>query len=425
MKMAKGPSGKHVLFFYPVFPPAAGAGVQRGLKFAKYLPEQSWQVSVVCRYRRPFYPCDEGLLEELPAGVWVKRVASWDFWLPAVWLERLPGLRPLGEWLRSWLGMPDTENGWIVPALMAAQRRFRMKQVDIIFSSSPPASAHLAAWLFRQRYGIPWVADFRDEWVTGARAEEEKRCRWKIHSLLERLVIEGASRICVASPKLGELLESRYGRRDKIRVITNGYDEEDFRVLKHSLPCYSGRMRLCFTGSMYGESHPGMILSALESILHKGLISPRQLELVFVGSSWLRLEFSPLLRRCVRMIGYRTHGEALRFLMESDLLLLFLRRRKVCVVGKTFEYLRSGRPILAVLPEGNSTLEILRGYDGVYTCSDEDISGIEKVLSSLFVRWQKGRWKWQFPRPGLERFERRNLTGELSLLLEKALAERD
>lgn len=381
------------------FPPSGGGGVQRTSKFVKYLRRFGWDPTVICARSPLGQPKDSSLLDDLPSDLRVYRTRAIHL--------RLWGGIP--DWLgvnRKWFfHIPDDRIFWNPFALRIARRLLRKSDFDVVFTTSPPHSTHLMGLKLR-KYGAPWVADFRDPWTGYAHQSYPTRLHRRIEENMERRVIETADAVVVTAPPLKEALSSRFSSlRDKIKLIRNGYDPEDLNVE----PVRFERFTILYTGAMYGEYDPTAFALGFNranrdedmDFLHIGYRLPR-FEQVFRGIP------------NTRHIYYVDHRDVVRYMKGADLLLLLIaptREQDTWIPGKTYEYLASGVPILAVGAPDSSTADFLREMGGVIVSPPEPDAIADAILT---FRGNQERFRRERRFDLIEQFSRERLTGMLA-----------
>lgn len=270
-----------VLAFH--FPPSGGAGVQRTLKHVKYLSQEGIDATVIAA-RDAFPISDETLLADVPASANVVRTAV----LPSPAAERsIPemlsraGLPPAPEADGLW---PDLRSGWLIPAVSEGLRTIAAERPSVIYSTHPPATAHLAALILHRITGIPWVADFRDGWTLdplftsrGATDPESTAAR----NSLEATITAEATFVTVAD----DSLELRDLPPDAARRVTiaNGVDPDDFRGRRPTSPPSQGRLRLSHVGTLHHLRNGDTVFTALRDALGSGRVDARAIDLRLVG----------------------------------------------------------------------------------------------------------------------------------------------
>lgn len=443
-----------MLFVAYHYPPMRSAGVERSAKFVRYLPEFGYRPQVVST--GAFGGDDDGVLRAWePLALyrrWLNPAARRD--PAAATRERTRGpLAGLSARLGRRLWIPDGQITWLPGAALASLRAVRRDDVDIIYTTSPPVSAHLLGRYLQAQTGRPWVADLRDAWLydpldpalltTPHRRELEGR--------LEERVVHDADAVLTATHIAAEDLRDRYpAAADKVRVITNGFDPSDAAALPEGLvidatvrvgPTAEGEevveqvasadrpLRLVHTGS-FTYSHPRRtpepLFWALRRLVDTEPIWCDRLELTLVG------ELSPAEQSAaaglveagvVRLAGAVDRATALGYQRRADALLVVDHKRAwpaSNVPGKLFEYLATGKPVLALCGAGE--LQCTVDDLGAGLCAPpDDVDAIEAVLRTLWQRHQED----SLPRVagGLERFHRRQLTAQLAAVFEEVLRD--
>jgi glycosyltransferase involved in cell wall biosynthesis len=403
---------RRVLVLAYFFPPLGGAGVQRTLKFVRYLQQLGWGATVVSTRSRHYPARDPSLLQEVPAETRVIRTAA----LPALhWLSLVAhklGLRRLFAYL-TW---PDGGFGWLPFACVAALRRARRDGPDAIYSSSPPQAGHLAALAAHRLTGIPWVADFRDEWAADAFRAEQPRLLARLSGRVERAITANAARVVVAADYFRlQGLEPDDPRRV---VIVNGVDEAD--VPAGARPP-SDRFVLAYVGTIYGIRDPSPALHALAELTRRGEIDAERVTVRLVGSLWLE-GFEPPPGIHLETTGYVDHARAVAEMCSASVLLLYVPESSLAPSGKLFEYLASGRPVLCLAHPDNLASRLVREWEAGVVADPHDQAEIERALRELWERWTQDGLPDQeeVRRRTLERYSRRAGAERLAEVLDEA-----
>lgn len=442
---------RRVLVIAYYFPPLGGVGVQRTLKFVEHLPMAGWEVHVVApkgaRYRimEPSLLAEPGAQVDVhraicvePAGIRalarrivrpVRRARASPVGPPRRSVPASPSRHGrLRRWLNSawalWvhaLFVPDEQMAWIPSAASAAVRVHRRAAIDVIYSSGPPFSTHLAAGLAKTMIRRPWVADFRDPWVGNSFATKSWALR-RLDAWQERWVIRKADRVVFATPGLRARYAARYPRQaGRFVTITNGYDRPELGTWMPSLQRRSRRLRLVYTGSVYGERELAIFLEGLERAAAQRPDLRDNLAVDFYG--WL----TEPNRRMVSEYGLRSgppvtaHGvvprsEAMQHIRSADAGLLLLADgpdRDLFVGAKLFEYIGLNRQVLAMAPQGD-TRSILAQLDwGIVADPDPD------AVASAIMDLVDSPMPERVADPN-GRFDRRLLAAELGKVLDAA-----
>jgi glycosyltransferase involved in cell wall biosynthesis len=410
---------KKVLMIAYQFPPTGGSGVQRTVKFAKYLPGFGWEPVVLTREAGRMKLRDESLMREIPDGLEVIRT-------PPVDLTELPGpLSKVGKFVAWKLLIPDGEILWMRRALGIAARRLGKGDIDCIYTTSYPFSDHLLGLEAKRRFpGLPWVADFRDEWTNNPYYLDKPCHAWrrKREREMEKSVLAGAERLIANTPIMKRnFVEANPGiNLDKrMTVIPNGFDPDDFNGYRSSMP-RNDRFTVTYTGSLYGRRKPDSFLKAVGNLVRLGTIHPDTIRIRFIGN----IKRKPILgaiaknglRDIVEIIPYMEHAECIENMQKSDVLLLLEggKGSEAFYTGKLFEYIQARRPILALVPADGAAAELIRETMTGIVCGWEDVKCIEKGLSDLYGRWAGGRLEIEPDEREIMKYDRSVLTGMLA-----------
>ncbi|HEV7814531.1 MAG TPA: glycosyltransferase [Janthinobacterium sp.] len=354
---------KRVLMIAFHYPPMRGSsGIQRTLKFASYLPRSGWEAMVLTARPQAYRETSPDQMAEIGA-IELRRSFSLDSARHLALLGRYPAV----------LALPDCWNSWWLSAVPAGLRLIRRHRPDVIWSTYPIATAHLIGLTLHRLSGIPWVADQRDPMSEDGYPSDPRKRR--LHRWIEAKILRhGAAMVCTTP---GALLASREGFPEhggRLRLIENGYDEEDFAAAENGAGAGPGPIgprpaRACFrllhSGLVYpSERDPAPLFAALARLQSEQTIAPHNFRLVLRASGhdgYLR----DLLQRhgiagLVELAPALPYRAALAEMLEADgLLLLQARNCNHQIPAKLYEYLRAGRPILALTdPAGDSAAKL-------------------------------------------------------------------
>ncbi len=428
---------KRVLIFAYFFPPLGGAGVQRIVKFAKYLPTLGWEPTIVTVRSRDYWMADSGLARELGPGVRIQRTRS----LTGLAVLRRLAPRQAGATqggvrassagivrlrrLAGWVLIPDSYIGWVPYAIRAGEALLRERHYDCILTTSSPDSTHLIGQHLARRWRIPWVADFRDPWVRRLSFAPPTAWHRARHVTLERSILRQASRVTVTAEATRDDYLARYAElpREKVQVITNGYDEEDFAGLSEVLPARD-TMQVLHAGQLNPERPARPFLLGLQRFLSRTPHARGRLRVRFLGPCYagdLAAARQLALSDVVTFEAGRTHREIVSELLRSHLLLLMEQdseRGGLILPGKIFEYLRAERPILALLPPGTAW-DLVAGLGAGRCVRTGDLEGCAQALSTYFTEYEHGGPPaTSVAHEQLARFERRALAARLAQLMD-------
>ncbi|MBI2619656.1 MAG: glycosyltransferase family 4 protein [Ignavibacteriales bacterium] len=416
---------RHVLIIAYYFPPMGLSGVQRTLKFAKYLPNFGWKPTVLTVGPTGYYAFDKSLLQEVDDHeIEVVRTTSLD--PNRIFKSKGPVKMP-PEWLRKalqYLGdlafIPDTKIGWKRKALRAGAARLKRRKFDAIVATAPPQTDFLIGLALKKKSKVPLVLEYRDEWLENPYKYFPTPLHRFLHKRLERKVVRGCDRIVVTHRRVKENLVKRYPflTYHDVTIVSQGFDPKDFDqpVIPKSGP--TDRMRIVHAGTFYGGRNPSVIMHALHNVFKASPHLRGRFELNFAGN--MRREDQSLasklgLQNAVNFLGYLEHRVCVKHLLEADLLWLVLEN-DFQSPGKLYEYLGARKPVLASVPEGYLRQLIVESQAGV--CVEPgDVKGHEEALVELLKQFDQKK----LPNPAehvVEKFNRAALTGVLAKLLE-------
>lgn len=404
-----------VAYHYP--PEGGSSGVLRTLKFSKYLPEYDWQPHILT-LRESFYRVkDERLLQDIPKEAVVHRTLG---------VDTARHLSIKGRHLSA-LAVPDRWIGWVPFAVERGLKAIRKAGIDALYSTCPAPSAHLIAWTLHRMTGLPWLADYRDPWIEEGSFPKPGTLRYKIESFLEAKIIRDCTYLTVTTPNLAREFLERYPQleQERVRVIFNGYDEADFAGLGETP--WPKRFEILHAGLLSRSyRNPFPFLDAVSELLRNGRLSASLLRVSFIGSgAWLdssefRKKVDDLgLQSIVSIENRVSHDEALQRMAKAAVLLLLQASddTRSLIPAKAFEYLRIGRPMLALTLPG-ATADLLHEQPNCIIMDPSDKEGLSKAILSLYQVWTD-RCLHAGAR-NFTRYERRNLTRELSIILNRA-----
>lgn len=426
---------KRVLYLAYFFPPLGGAGVQRSLKFTRYLPEHQWLPHVLTG-PAGYWIRDETLLDELDPRVQVERVGHWGArWMGGAGAATRRSGRRI-QWLRRISRLflvPDAYIAWSRAAAEHGEALGRRNRFDAIITTSSPDSAHLAGARLQRRLGVPWIADFRDPWTRRMAYAPPTQLHDRWHHRMERAVLRHADRVIVTSEATREdfLRRTRGLPPERVVVIPNGYDEADFAAAEAWL-ARAGESAgaippILHAGQLNPERPIGPYLAGLRHLLERDPETARKAGTLFLGPHYdghLQEVRAAGLQSLVRFEGNRPHVESVAALLRAHVLLLLEQnseRGRLILPGKVWEYARSGRSILALVPAGGAADRLVRDLDAGRVVDPARPDQVADGIAELLAR---------APDSGASRekivpFERRALTAELARVLDQAVSAKE
>jgi glycosyltransferase involved in cell wall biosynthesis len=423
------------------FPPSGGPGVQRVLKFVRYLPAFGYRPVVLTVPETAAFPLlDPSLATEIPPEAKVVRSPIREFYglyraaagtASAGGTENLVTTARAGEGvrgrilhgLRAALFIPDGRVGWLRGGTRAGLRTIRSEGAEVIFASGPPFTAHWIARRLADRTGLPLVLDFRDPWTRAPFYPRRPGPSRILDERLELSCLRRADAVLTVNRDIRDDLLARHPDLDAARfhLLPNGYDPADFRGRSWDpQPDWT----LTHTGTLPGNSFPAGLTGALRRLVTEDPEAAARLRIRMIGRRSPELErrlSEPPLDSLVRLEGYLPHAESVQALLESRLLLLFIEegpRAAGILTGKLFEYLGSGAPVLALAPEGEAA-ELVRSTRIGRVVRGDDEDAVLAALREAMAAFRAGQRAFGEPRRELvEEYTRPVLTARLAAILD-------
>lgn len=423
---------KKALIITYYWPPAGGPGVQRWLKFVKYLPEFDIE-PIVYVPENPNYPInDESLLTEVSTNLKVLRLPiSEPYKLAGLFSKQRSktiskgiiseetnqnALEKLLLFIRGNFFIPDARVSWVKPSVKFLSEYIKNEKIETIITTGPPHSLHLIGLALKKQLGVKWIADFRDPWTTIGYHHQLKLTKksQQKHLELEKQVLNQACQIIVTSFKTKEDFKNITHR--PIEVITNGYDYEVSE--KTSLDV---KFTMSHIGSMLSKRNPEVLWQVLSDLTLEDQEFSSDFQLNFIGlvsDDVLHSIEKHHLSNYINNIGYVSHKQVISYQKKSQVLLLVevdSEATKCIIPGKLFEYMVSNRPILAMGPKASDVEKMIRETNtGTYLYYN-DYNSLKKVILTYYKAYKLGLLK---SNPiGLEAYSRKSLTKSLSKLI--------
>lgn len=420
---------KKLLVITSFFLPSQNVGAVRPTKFVKYLPDFGWQPIVLTPRRG-----QPSLTAAVPTPIYTATFPDPDkiFALGRRFLPRsTPALKtrldtppPVNIGSRKqviidWLFLPDEEVTWIPFAIHKGLQLARQYQFNAVLATAQHFSSLLIGLFLSRRLKCPWIADFRDPWVTNSFTYFPTPLHRQMHTILERQVVRAANRVVTVSEPIRQDFITRYPDQppDKFKIIYNGYDSADFSQLPNGRPPSGGLIHIVHSGSFYPGREPLPFLQAVKLLAPASL---NKIRITFVGTN--ALELKPAveqlgLHKIVLLQDHVPYQQNLEYLAQAAILLVIPGLGQGSLTTKLFEYLKLGKFVLALTPSYNSAIhEVLTKANVGVTVDPESPLEIAAGLTHLIDMVESGlnpQPNWAY----IEQFDRKNLTGQLAGLL--------
>lgn len=430
---------KKVLIITYYWPPSGGSGVQRWLKFVKYLPSCGWEPHVFVPENASYAILDPSLEKDVPAAAEVIRFPIWEpyelFFRMSRWFARTASKSSngvaspvnrtffgrLSTWVRGNLFIPDPRRFWVKPSVKFLADYIVDNAIENVITTGPPHSVHLIGLRLKRRTpGIRWFADFRDPWTEWGLWDSLMVSSWarRLHRRLEAKVLAAADEIITITPFYAGKFEQL--ARRPVRLLTNGFDEADFQDIR---PVRTDNFVIRHIGIINDKCDPRPFLRAMRQTMSGDASFARDVRLEFIGEVYPDVKQfvmeDGVLQTVTSFPGSVPHDELISLYGSSSLLLLILTGYKDAegfLPGKLFEYLATGLPVLGVGPvHGDAAALLERTGVGVMVDS-ADHEGIKVALQKAYAHWKKnGGPRVDHARVG--EFSRKHITGQLASLL--------
>ena len=416
-----------VLIITYYWPPSGGPGVQRWLKFVKYLPDFGIRpVILTVDPAHAEYPVlDPSLETDVAPDLEVYRTECkgvYDWYKKITGLKTVPYsgfanegkpglLQKIARFIRGNFFLPDARRGWIKYAFAEACRIIEKNGINTMITTGPPHSTHLIGLKLKKKYPIQWMVDFRDPWTTIFYNDSLYQTRWaqKINRRYEQSALDACDFLLLVADDRENLNIAP----SKVAFIPNGYDTDDFY---NKQPIHSNVFTICYTGTVAGNYPTANLLEALEALQQEIVFKLR-----FVGKVTVpvREKFLARLGDTVEFVDFVPHDEAINIMMSSGILLLLIPNtdnNKFILTGKVFEYLATGKPVLVVGPADSMAAQIVQQANVGAAFGYDDVEGMKNFMLQqyqLFLDKKSPEAHLDF----IQGFSRKALTGKIAAVI--------
>lgn len=328
--------------------------------------------------------------------------------------------------INEFLFFPDSYVGWYWIVKKKHAEIFKSRNIDILFTSSPPPTVHLVGNFFKKKLDKPWIADFRDLW-TQKHSAKRIYPLWKVEQKLEKRILRSCDEMTTVSNPLAEELRTFHGKN--VSVLTNGFDEDDYNY--EAMANKDGKFRIVYTGNIYRrKQNPSLLFRALKDLISEGFIQKSELEIDFYGrelNEAKRISYKMNMGENVCFHGMVPYKESIQKQLKANILPLLEwsdKRVKGVYTGKIFEYLGAKKPILAIGPRGGVVEQLLRETGAGRLVSD--VGEAKVVLKSWITAFRKtGFLPYSVDRKLIiSKYSRRSKAKELAQILDSLAAKR-
>lgn len=411
-----------ILIITYYWPPSGGAGVQRWLKFTKYLPENGIEPIIITTKDGDYPAFDSSLEKDIPQDIKIIKTFTPN-------IHKISGKKratPYGSlttkgqdsfkrkfaiWVRLNVIFPDARKIWNRFALKATEKVLKTDKIDLMITTGPPHSTHLIGLHLKKKYAIPWIADFRDPWCDIDYLKNVKRffLTEKLDKKLEQKVVKD----CDLVISINHDILNKIGAEGKGVIISNGFDAEDYEDYTFT----GDKFSISYFGHITPEREPDAVIEALNMLYQQGITD---ISLDFFGNVDNKKRLLSIAKYdFIKFHNYIPHEDVTKEIRQASILLLVINNRADnlgIVTGKIFEYLVSRKPILALGPEDGEANEIIKqtnsGKMFDYTATEEIADYIAQIYKNGYDSSSD-----------IEKYNRKKITGKLAEIIKKLASE--
>ena len=434
---------KRVLIISYYWPPTGGSGVQRWVKFAKYLPSEGWQPVIYTPENPEQLAVDVSLEAEIPAEAEVIRrhiVEPYEMYkkmlrksghskeaveVNPVNAQNKSFLQKVAMWVRGNLFRPDPRCLWIGPSVRFLKNYLKEHPVDLIVSTGPPQSMHMIGRRLALETGLPWIADFRDPWtrIFYFKHLSMTKCTQRWHEKMEKRALDDATCVVAVSPLVQQEFQAM--TQTPVELITNGFDECDFsgEKIEEAAGGTDRNFTITHTGLFAADGNPTVLWEVLAEKCRTCPDFRKHLKINLVGKTdeqIIKAIEDAGIGENINDLGYQPHAKAIEEQRKASLLILPLRKEpeyKAVLPGKLFEYLASWRPVLGIGQTDGAMSIILNTTKTGLVLDWEDRKSIARFIDLCWNNHLSGRLT--VDDADISQFTRRNLTSRMAQLFER------
>lgn len=416
----------------------------RWAKMTKYIDQYGWEPVIYTPEGGETGVHDESLLKEIPAHLTIVKTPIWEpYDLYKTFLGRKKKdklysgfinekkkaslAQKISVWIRGNFFIPDARMFWINPSISFLKKYLAEHPVDAIVSTGPPHSMHLIAEGVHRATGIPWIADFRDPWTNIDFYRDLQLSTWadQKHHKLEKRVLKTASKVVTVTWRSRDEFKEICGRND-IEVIPNGFDDADFPIASRGP--LDKEFTIVHIGSMNKDRNPEVFWQAIKGAIATSDDLKANLKIQLIGPVDFSVRASVEnadLQSYTDFVEFIPHNEAVKRQQEAQINLLVINNSpnsRTIIPGKLYEYLGSGRPLLAVGPKDSDSAKVIELTKGGVVHEYDDVEGLKQRILDYFRLYEEGKLNGNAE--GTQQFTRRHLASEFAKVLDSIVGEK-
>jgi len=392
---------KKVLIIAYYFPPLGGAGVQRTLRFVKYLPELGWMPTVVTVKDNKYYSKDVSLLSNIPKQVEVLHIPGFEF---LNYYQRFKEfkLHKIISLLDKITAIPDRQIFWFNNVKKKLSKMINLKDFDLIYATYGPGSNLLVGQWLKKKYQLPFIIDFRDDWSNHPQIKGNMWLRLKqpIFVKYEKKCVDASEKVICQNEnmKINFIMKYPNKNKNKFAIIPSGYDEEVFKAREELQNVFFScdKFNIIYTGSFYGFQSPERFIKAIKALIKEKPSYQEKLRIYFIGNvktkEVLGYMKEEIMKKILKIIPFMSHESLLQYLYRADLLLLIIGEMpgaKAVYTGKLFEYIAINKPILAIIPPNGAAAEVIHETNSGFIVDHSSTEDIQKMIEFLYQQWTR------------------------------------
>ncbi len=404
------------------------------MKFARYLPQFDWDVTVLTVKDILYYQRDESLLEECENAEIVRtgsldplRIGFLFSWKKAKKrsFTEMSRKQKIFRFLEGFIFIPDSKILWIPFAFFRTLFFMKRDNIQAIISTGPPFSVHLLGMLLAKSFRLPWIADFRDGWTNNNFINHHSKIHFSLHKLLEKITLKNADKVTCISNTLYSYQSILYSdMKEKLNLIYNGFDLSDFSVSVKD----DNKFTVTFTGALTEWANPNVFISVILRLTELNPEIKDNLRIRIIGRVFEKQFIKELEKSfsgdCIELCGYLSHKLAIEKMLNSNLLLFPITKNDTpgIITSKLFEYLATGIPILAHIPSGEARSLLEEYASDVFFQTGDNIVETTEYIYRIFMHWSQEKHntikKSEYVQSKkLEQFNRQNQSEAMALIL--------